>query len=106
MSRRLSDASWEQSNNEEASSTNEKPKPSKKVEPEVSKCAKTKSSKKMESISSEKQNLASANVTVHERKWTDGSIPLDAVSSNLAKLGKVDVLLRELHLLLLINLCN
>nr|CAD1817443.1 unnamed protein product [Ananas comosus var. bracteatus] len=93
MSRRLSDASWEQSNNEEAS-TNEKPKPSKKVEPEVSKYEKTKSSKKMESTSSEKQNLASANVTVHERKWTDGSIPLDAVSSNLAKLGK-DALLRR-----------
>lgn len=105
MSRRLSDASWEQSNNEEAS-TNEKPKPSKKVEPEVSKYEKTKSSKKTESTSSEKQNLASANVTVHERKWTDGSIPLDAVTSNLAKLGKVDVLLRKLHLLLLINLWN
>ncbi|OAY66392.1 hypothetical protein ACMD2_15379 [Ananas comosus] len=95
MSRRLSDASWEQSNNEEAS-TNEKPKPSKKVEPEVSKYEKTKSSKKMESASSEKQNLASANVTVQERKWTDGSIPLDGVSSNLAKLGKDAFLRRDI----------
>ncbi|KAJ6355595.1 hypothetical protein OIU77_006060 [Salix suchowensis] len=26
--------------------------------------------------------------TVHEKKWTDGSVPLDAVSSELAKFGK------------------
>ncbi|KAF9595863.1 hypothetical protein IFM89_005349 [Coptis chinensis] len=36
----------------------------------------------------EKSNRASPRITVHERKWTDGSIPLDAVSANLARLGK------------------
>ncbi|KAL8136420.1 hypothetical protein V2J09_002421 [Rumex salicifolius] len=30
----------------------------------------------------------SAKVTVHEKKWTDGSIPFDAVSSKLASFGK------------------
>ncbi|XP_031256816.1 uncharacterized protein LOC116114807 [Pistacia vera] len=27
-------------------------------------------------------------ITVHEKKWTDGSVPLDSVSSDLARLGK------------------
>ncbi|KAF5805291.1 hypothetical protein HanRHA438_Chr05g0217171 [Helianthus annuus] len=27
-------------------------------------------------------------ITLHEKKWTDGSVPLDAVSLNLAKLGQ------------------
>ncbi|KAI3801895.1 hypothetical protein L1987_30012 [Smallanthus sonchifolius] len=27
-------------------------------------------------------------ITLHEKKWTDGSVPLDAVSLNLARLGK------------------
>ncbi|XP_072996208.1 uncharacterized protein [Typha latifolia] len=71
ISGRLSDAAREQSNTEEASS-NEKPKQSKKIE----------------SISSEKPNLTPTKITVHDRKWTDGSVPLDSVSDNLAKLGK------------------
>jgi len=28
-------------------------------------------------------------IPVHEKKWTDGSVPLHSVSSELAKLGKV-----------------
>lgn len=28
-------------------------------------------------------------ITIHEKKWTDGSVSLDAVTSGLAKLGKV-----------------
>jgi hypothetical protein len=31
---------------------------------------------------------------VHEKKWTDGSIPLDAVSSDLASFGKVRMAFR------------
>ncbi|KAI7730484.1 hypothetical protein M8C21_019564, partial [Ambrosia artemisiifolia] len=27
-------------------------------------------------------------ITLHEKKWTDGSVPLDAVSANLARLGQ------------------
>ncbi|XP_057467510.1 uncharacterized protein LOC130756901 isoform X1 [Actinidia eriantha] len=36
----------------------------------------------------EKPTCAAPAITIHEKKWTDGSIPLDAVSANLAKLGK------------------
>ncbi|CAI9765927.1 unnamed protein product [Fraxinus pennsylvanica] len=36
----------------------------------------------------EKPNEASPVITIHEKKWTDGSIPLDALSSGLALLGK------------------
>ncbi|PSS01856.1 Coronin-like protein [Actinidia chinensis var. chinensis] len=36
----------------------------------------------------EKATCAAPAITIHEKKWTDGSIPLDAVSANLAKLGK------------------
>ncbi|XP_075517455.1 uncharacterized protein LOC142551880 [Primulina tabacum] len=39
------------------------------------------------SFESEKTNVAPV-ITIHEKKWTDGSIPLDSVSSSLAKLGK------------------
>lgn len=38
----------------------------------------------------EKPTSATPIITVHEKKWTDGSIPLDAVSTSLAKLGKVN----------------
>ncbi|KAK2978219.1 hypothetical protein RJ640_024252 [Escallonia rubra] len=50
--------------------------------------AKTKSSLAESSLGPEKPNIAAAGITVHEKKWTDGSVPLDAVSSDLAKLGK------------------
>ncbi|XP_010931415.1 uncharacterized protein [Elaeis guineensis] len=72
ISRRISDASGAQSNDEE-SSPNEKPKLTKKIEL---------------TSESEKSSCAIPKITVHDRKWTDGSIPLDNVSDNLAKLGK------------------
>lgn len=37
----------------------------------------------------EKPNVAAPVITIHEKKWTDGSVSLDVVSSGLAKLGKV-----------------
>lgn len=37
----------------------------------------------------EKPSTGAPVITIHEKKWTDGSVPLDAVSSELAKLGKV-----------------
>ncbi|CDP03374.1 unnamed protein product [Coffea canephora] len=36
----------------------------------------------------EKQNGEAPVITVHDKKWTDGSIPLNAVSSELGRLGK------------------
>lgn len=72
LSRRLSDANSRQSNQDDDSS-NEKSKPS---SPEGS-------------LDKEKPACAAIGFTVHEKKWTDGSIPLDAVSSDLAMLGKV-----------------
>ncbi|KAL3535784.1 hypothetical protein ACH5RR_004245 [Cinchona calisaya] len=36
----------------------------------------------------EKQNGGAPLITVHEKKWTDGSIPLNAVSLELGNLGK------------------
>nr|GMD01869.1 uncharacterized protein LOC109148017 isoform X1 [Ipomoea batatas]GMD18966.1 uncharacterized protein LOC109148017 isoform X1 [Ipomoea batatas] len=35
----------------------------------------------------EKPNMAPV-IPVHEKKWTDGSVPLDSLTSDLAKLGK------------------
>ncbi|KAI3854360.1 hypothetical protein MKX03_037247 [Papaver bracteatum] len=72
MSRRLSDANAGQTNQEDPPS-NEKPK----------------ASRKAESLSViDKPIQTTPKITIHERKWTDGSIPLDAVPANLAKLGK------------------
>ncbi|OUZ99638.1 Protein of unknown function DUF936 [Macleaya cordata] len=73
MSRRLSDANAGQPNQEDASS-NEKPKSS----------CKTEGLK----VTPEKLARTTPKITVHDRKWTDGSIPLDAVPANLARLGK------------------
>ncbi|KAH6830172.1 serine/arginine repetitive matrix protein [Perilla frutescens var. hirtella] len=36
----------------------------------------------------EKANCAAPVITIHEKKWTDGTVSLDTVSSALAKLGK------------------
>ncbi|CAA6654557.1 unnamed protein product [Spirodela intermedia] len=36
----------------------------------------------------DKPSRGAPRITVHDRKWTDGSIPLDALSDNLVKLGK------------------
>ena len=34
-------------------------------------------------------NSGDLAITVHKKKWTDGSVALDTVSSDLAMLGKV-----------------
>ncbi|KAK6147377.1 hypothetical protein DH2020_018289 [Rehmannia glutinosa] len=39
-------------------------------------------------VEQEKPNGAAPVITIHEKKWTDGSVSLDTVSSGLAKLGK------------------
>lgn len=38
----------------------------------------------------EKPNGVAPVITIHEKKWTDGSVSLDILSSSLAKLGKVN----------------
>lgn len=49
---------------------------------------KQRSAKKTETSITEKLNCAT-KIKIHDPKWTDGSIPLDTVSENLARLGKV-----------------
>ncbi|KAE9462793.1 hypothetical protein C3L33_05311, partial [Rhododendron williamsianum] len=72
ISRRLSDASSQKSNKEDS---------------EIS--GKTTKSSFMEAgLEPERPTSATPIITVHEKKWTDGSILLDAVSTSLAKLGK------------------
>lgn len=46
---------------------------------------KSDSSEKVKSCSSEEVS----DITYHDRKWTDGSVPLDSISGDLAKLAKV-----------------
>ncbi|PWA68909.1 hypothetical protein CTI12_AA304130 [Artemisia annua] len=36
----------------------------------------------------EKSTTTALGITLHEKKWTDGSVSLDALSSNLARLGQ------------------
>ncbi|KDP32323.1 hypothetical protein JCGZ_13248 [Jatropha curcas] len=72
LSRRLSDANSRLPGHDDDSSSNESIKCS---SPEV--C-----------LDKKKPTCAALGFTVHEKKWTDGSIPLDNVSANLAKLGK------------------
>jgi hypothetical protein len=50
---------------------------------------KTKPSSPDRCLIEEKSNIEALGITVHEKKWTDGSVPLDALSSDLARLGKV-----------------
>lgn len=71
MSRRLSDATTEISSNDD-SSVDEKPKSRKKTD---STTVKTKA--------------IAPKILLHDPKWTDGSIPLDALSDKLSKIGKV-----------------
>ncbi|XP_061362175.1 uncharacterized protein LOC133305929 [Gastrolobium bilobum] len=71
MSRRLSDVNGQNSGSND-SSTNEK----------------TKACSPKSCLAQEKSNLADLGITVHEKKWTDGSVPLDAVSAKLSRLGK------------------
>lgn len=49
---------------------------------------KVKSGAMENSPDAEKPNNAAPVIPVHEKKWTDGSVPLHSVSSELAKLGK------------------
>ncbi|KAJ4977652.1 hypothetical protein NE237_008432 [Protea cynaroides] len=71
FSRRLSDANGGLSH-QELASTNEKSIPC-KVEGH---------------LVAEKHGSTTPTITVHDRKWTDGSVPLDAVPAGLARLGK------------------
>ncbi|KAI4344057.1 hypothetical protein L6164_011331 [Bauhinia variegata] len=71
ISRRLSDANGQKSSGNESSSSE-----------------KTKSCSPERVIAQEKPNFSDLGITVYEKKWTDGSVPFDAVSTNLAKLGK------------------
>lgn len=71
MSRRLSDVSGQKPGSNDSSS-NEK----------------TKVGSPESCVPEEKSNFAAMGITVHEKKWTDGSVALDAVSGNLSKLGK------------------
>ncbi|CAD5173599.1 unnamed protein product [Musa acuminata subsp. malaccensis] len=71
ISRRLSDAEGVQANSAEASSDE-----------------KRRTSRKTESFSESDKNYMAPRITVHDRKWTDGSIPFNCVSDNLARLGK------------------
>ena len=75
MSRRLSDVSGQKPGSNDSSS-NEK----------------TKAVSPQSCVLEEKSNFAATGFTIHEKKWTDGSVPLDAVSGNLARLGKVWIL--------------
>ncbi|KAL7189577.1 hypothetical protein ACSBR1_039264 [Camellia fascicularis] len=71
ISRRLSDVDSQKPNRDD-SETREK----------------AKSSLTEGGLVTEKPICAASGITIHEKKWTDGSIPLDAVSATLAKLGK------------------
>ncbi|XP_062203546.1 uncharacterized protein LOC133905796 isoform X2 [Phragmites australis] len=70
MSRRLSDATTEQSSNDD-SSVDERPKPRKKID-----------------STSVKTKAIAPKIALHDPKWTDGSIPLDALPDKLSKIGK------------------
>ncbi|XP_021764476.1 uncharacterized protein LOC110729084 [Chenopodium quinoa] len=50
--------------------------------------SKSKSSTPDEFVTPDKPFALAAGITIHDKKWTDGSVPLDAVSGSLAKLGK------------------
>ncbi|KAL5226778.1 hypothetical protein ABZP36_015043, partial [Zizania latifolia] len=72
ISRQLGDATTEQSSND-GSSVDEKLKPQQKIE---SMAVKTKT--------------AVPKIVLDDHKWTDGNIPLNAVSDKLSKMGKGD----------------
>jgi len=65
ISRRLSDATTEQSSNDD-SSVDERPKPPKKIDSTLVKV-----------------KTVVPNIKLHDPKWTDGSIPLDALLDKL-----------------------
>ena len=71
MSRRLSDTTSELSSNDD-SSVDDRPKPRKKID-----------------TNSVKMKSTAPKIILHDPKWTDGSISLDAVSDKLSNIGKV-----------------
>lgn len=73
LSRRLSDANCRQPSQDD----------------DASSYASTNCSTVESCLDKEKPTSPALGFTLHEKKWTDGSIPLDTVSSVLAKLGKV-----------------
>lgn len=42
-------------------------------------------------------------ITIHDKKWTDGSVPLDSVCKELQRLGKVLVLTKNELALYIVN---
>ncbi|RLM98613.1 hypothetical protein C2845_PM06G15460 [Panicum miliaceum] len=70
MSRRLSDATTEQSSNDD-SSVDERPKPRKKID-----------------STSVKAKTVVLKIKLHDPKWTDGSIPWNALSDKLSAIGR------------------
>ena len=74
MSRRLSDATTEQ-NSTDDSFVDERTKPRKKID----------------SASVKAKTVVPKN-KLHDPKWTDGSIPLDALSDKLSKIGRVSTM--------------
>jgi len=70
ISRRLSDATTEQSSNDD-SSVDERPKPPKKID-----------------STSVKVKTVVPKIKLHDPKWTGGSIPLDALLDKLSKIGR------------------
>ena len=55
----------------------------------------------------EKPNGVVPVIIIHEKKWTDGSVSLDAVTSGLAKLGKVykDMIFSNTIIIICVPLC-
>lgn len=72
MTRRLSDANRRKS---DASACEEKAKS----------CSSASSLVEEEEVSA----FEGLGITYHDRKWTDGSVPLDSISGDLARLAKV-----------------
>lgn len=75
MTRRLSDANWRKS---DSSACEEK----------------AKSCSSASSLVEDEEDVSAfegLGITYHDRKWTDGSVPLDSISGDLARLAKVNV---------------
>ncbi|GMY35966.1 hypothetical protein FCV25MIE_31208 [Fagus crenata] len=60
---------------------------------------KTKPSSPDSRLNGEKPNFEAHGITVHEKKWTDGTVPLDTVSADLSRLGKAWIKIRNLRLI-------
>lgn len=73
MTRRLSDANRRKS---DSSASEEK----------VKSCSSASSLVEEEQVSA----FEGLRITYHDKKWTDGSVPLDSISGDLARLAKVN----------------